>query len=165
MEVVRAIVAGWPKAFVPFMSWVGELRDPATLKADVIAGITVALVLVQRLARRLCPHCTVDAAAPELMQESLIARELYDPRSSGSLPRATGCEACDQTGFLGRVAVVESLQLTDQIRAMLMANRTLDEVMRLAQETGAWIRFPHYASFMMQRRLIGPAEALLAVAT
>ena len=46
MEVVRAIVAGWPKAFVPFLDWVGELRNPATLKADVIAGITVALVLV-----------------------------------------------------------------------------------------------------------------------
>ena len=82
-----------------------------------------------------------------------------------TLPRATGCEACDQTGFLGRVAVVESLQLTDPIRAMLMANRSLDDVMKLARETGTWIRFPQYAAFMMKERLIGPAEALLAVAS
>ncbi len=130
-----------------------------------IIAQSVALVLVQRLARRLCPHCTVDAPVPELVRESLIARELYDPRSSVPLPRATGCDACDQTGFLGRVAVVESLQLTDPIRAMLMANRTLDEVMKLAQETDAWTRFPRYAAFMMEQRLVGPAEALLAVAS
>lgn len=35
-----------PGRFVPFFSWIGELRDKAVLKADIIAGITVALVLV-----------------------------------------------------------------------------------------------------------------------
>ncbi len=46
MGMVRDLVTGWPKAFVPFFAWIGELRNPATLKADIIAGITVALVLV-----------------------------------------------------------------------------------------------------------------------
>ena len=32
--------------FTPFMQWIGELKDPAVLKADIIAGITVALVLI-----------------------------------------------------------------------------------------------------------------------
>ena len=35
-----------PGRFVPFLAWLGELKNPATLKADVIAGITVALVLI-----------------------------------------------------------------------------------------------------------------------
>ncbi|MGB5537027.1 MAG: SulP family inorganic anion transporter, partial [Thiogranum sp.] len=32
--------------FMPFTGWIGELRHTSTLRADVIAGITVALVLV-----------------------------------------------------------------------------------------------------------------------
>ncbi|MFZ1865825.1 MAG: ATPase, T2SS/T4P/T4SS family [Polyangiales bacterium] len=130
-----------------------------------IIAQSVALVLVQRLARRLCPHCTVEVPVPELMRESLVSRELYDANSSKPLPRASGCEACDQTGFLGRVAVVESLKLTDGLRSMLMADRSLDEVLALAKQTGALIEFPRYAAFMMQHQLIGPAEALLAVAS
>jgi len=32
--------------FIPFLAWIGELKNPATLKADIIAGVTVALVLI-----------------------------------------------------------------------------------------------------------------------
>ena len=42
LETLRSI----PGRFTPFFSWIGELRKGATLKADVIAGVTVALVLV-----------------------------------------------------------------------------------------------------------------------
>ena len=37
---------GWRKRFFPFLDWIKELKDPAVLKADVLAGITVALILV-----------------------------------------------------------------------------------------------------------------------
>jgi type IV pilus assembly protein PilB len=130
-----------------------------------IIAQSVALVLVQRLARRLCPRCAVTTPVSDLMRESLVARGLYDPKSSKPLPRANGCDACDQTGFLGRVAVVESLQLTEGLRSMLMADRPLDEVLTLAKQTGALIEFPRYAAFMMEHQLISPAEALLAVAS
>jgi len=126
---------------------------------------SMALVLIQRLARRLCPQCTVVEEVPELLREALVARGLYDPEHPTAFPRATGCDSCDQTGFLGRVAVVESLRLTDPIRSMLMANRPLGDAIELAVESGAIIRFPSYASFMMERRLIGPSQALLAVAS
>jgi SulP family sulfate permease len=43
---IRDLLLGIPGRFVPFFSWIGELRNKETLKADVIAGITVALVLV-----------------------------------------------------------------------------------------------------------------------
>ncbi|MEW8586275.1 MAG: SulP family inorganic anion transporter, partial [Candidatus Thiodiazotropha sp.] len=39
-------MAGWKGAFIPFLSWIGELKDKETVRADIIAGITVALVLV-----------------------------------------------------------------------------------------------------------------------
>ena len=46
MADVRELIAGWQKMFVPFTGWIGELRQTDTLRADLIAGITVALVLV-----------------------------------------------------------------------------------------------------------------------
>ena len=46
MADVRGLLAGLQKMFMPFTGWIGELRHTSTLRADVIAGITVALVLV-----------------------------------------------------------------------------------------------------------------------
>lgn len=46
MAWLTEILTSIPGRFVPFFSWIGDLRDKETLKADLIAGITVALVLV-----------------------------------------------------------------------------------------------------------------------
>jgi len=46
MADVRELIAGWQKMCVPFTGWISELRRADTLRADLIAGITVALVLV-----------------------------------------------------------------------------------------------------------------------
>lgn len=46
MADARAMLAGWQRMLVPFTGWIGELRQASTLRADMIAGITVALVLV-----------------------------------------------------------------------------------------------------------------------
>lgn len=126
---------------------------------------SVALILTQRLARRLCPRCTVVGPVPELLREPLIARGLYDPARPMGVPRAPGCDACEHTGLLGRVAIVESLRMTDELRSMLMAGQTLDEIVGVAERSHALIPFPSYASFMMEQQLIGPAEAMLAVAS
>ncbi len=45
-NVVTSIISDWRERFTPFMGWIGELKQGTTLKADAIAGITVALVLV-----------------------------------------------------------------------------------------------------------------------
>ena len=41
-----SLMSGWRQAFIPFLKWTGELRNKETLRADIVAGITVALVLV-----------------------------------------------------------------------------------------------------------------------
>ncbi|MES9837738.1 MAG: solute carrier family 26 protein [Candidatus Thiodiazotropha sp.] len=43
---IQSLMAGWKGAFIPFLGWIGELKDKQTVRADIIAGITVALVLV-----------------------------------------------------------------------------------------------------------------------
>lgn len=45
-EHIQSLMTGWKRAFIPFLEWAGELRNKDTVRADIIAGITVALVLV-----------------------------------------------------------------------------------------------------------------------
>ena len=126
---------------------------------------SLALVLVQRLARRLCPQCTKTGPAPAILIETLEARRLYDRNNPTPLPRGAGCAACDNTGLAGRIAVVESLVIDEELRAMLMAERPLSEITTAAAKRGSLIRFYQYARHLMQHGLVGPAEALLAVTT
>ncbi len=46
MDWFIGLIVSFPGRFIPFFSWIRELRDSKTLKADVVAGITVAMVLV-----------------------------------------------------------------------------------------------------------------------
>lgn len=43
---LAALLSSWKRRFTPFRAWLGELKDPATLRADALAGLTVALVLI-----------------------------------------------------------------------------------------------------------------------
>ncbi|MBI2897419.1 MAG: Flp pilus assembly complex ATPase component TadA [Deltaproteobacteria bacterium] len=125
---------------------------------------SLALVLVQRLVRRLCPGCCRAEVPAPILFESLVARGLVDRSAQVPLPRAVGCDACGQTGYSGRIAVVETLQVTDEIRAGLMAGQHLAELARMATESRLLFTFARYASFLMARKVVGPSEALLAVA-
>jgi type II secretory ATPase GspE/PulE/Tfp pilus assembly ATPase PilB-like protein len=84
--------------------------------------------------------------------------------SSASLPRAVGCDACNGTGYAGRVLVIESLQMTDATRDALMAGHALGEIEKTACAAGSFLPFSAYASQLMVRRMISASEALLAVA-
>lgn len=45
-NAVASVLVDWKDRFTPFLNWLGELKDKETLKADAIAGLTVALVLI-----------------------------------------------------------------------------------------------------------------------
>ena len=124
---------------------------------------SVALVLVQRLARRLCPLCVKSELPPPIMLESLAARGLADRAAPAPLPRPIGCNECGGTGYVGRVAVIEALELRDTSKNLLMAGVPLGEIEKQAAESGALIPFRRYAALLMARNLISPSEALLVV--
>jgi type IV pilus assembly protein PilB len=124
---------------------------------------SLALVLVQRLARKLCQKCVVADVPPPVMLESLAARGLADRAAAITLPRPVGCADCGNTGYQGRVAVIEALELRDTTRNLLMTGAPLGEIETQAADSGALIPFRHYASLLMARNLISPSEALLVV--
>ncbi|HAZ42510.1 MAG TPA: type II secretion system protein GspE, partial [Methylococcaceae bacterium] len=88
---------------------------------DYLIASTVNGILGQRLVRRLCPHCRESfEPMPEVAAELKLwnfsdAREVL-------LYRPKGCEACDGTGYRGRLAISELLVMTDDIRRLVMTN-------------------------------------------
>jgi type IV pilus assembly protein PilB len=126
----------------------------------------LSLVLVQRLARRLCPRCAQPEPVAPLLLESLVTHGLVDAsKGPVRLCRPVGCESCGHSGYAGRVAVVESLQVTDEIRASMMAGRPLADVRREAVEARRLVTFQRYAAFLLAQGCIGASDALLTVAT
>ena len=91
-------------------------------------------VLAQRLIRVLCPYCKRQYRAKE--------QELIDSGLRPEEHRETpfyinvGCDACNHTGYRGRTAIHELLDLSDNIREMIVERRPGSEVRRAAEAEG-----------------------------
>jgi type IV pilus assembly protein PilB len=91
-------------------------------------------VLAQRLVRRICPHCRRPAQASEqLLEESGLSPAVYGDHV---FHEGAGCLECNGTGFLGRIAVSELLDLSDRIRELILDRRPGSEIRRAAKEEG-----------------------------
>jgi type IV pilus assembly protein PilB len=91
-------------------------------------------VLAQRLVRKICPNCkTPVEASPELLDESGI--NPADVRGQ-TFYEGKGCLECNGTGFLGRTAISELLDLSDRIRELILERRPASEIKRAAKEEG-----------------------------
>jgi type II secretory ATPase GspE/PulE/Tfp pilus assembly ATPase PilB-like protein len=91
-------------------------------------------ILAQRLVRLICESCrTVVHYAPEVLEAS----GLY-PQQWGQVGfyEGQGCIECSGTGFRGRTAIHELLDLTDRIREMILAKKPTSEIRRAAREEG-----------------------------
>ena len=91
-------------------------------------------VLAQRLVRLLCSRCKqrYTPTEEELKEAGLSPIKFKDQ----VFYRATGCEICNQTGYRGRTAIHELLDMSDNIRELIIARRPGSEVRRTAKEEG-----------------------------
>ena len=102
-----------------------EMGVPRYLVAGGLTG-----VLAQRLVRRVCEHC---ATVAPVTGEELFALGLPTPPH---LPKATGCDRCDGTGYAGRVGVFEMLRVTPAIRELILADAPSDDIREAASAAG-----------------------------
>ena len=91
-------------------------------------------VLAQRLVRKICESCR----HPVTLDEAAIRESAIDPAliKGKTLYEGTGCIECGGTGFKGRMAICELLDLTDHIREIILDRRPISEVKRAAKEQG-----------------------------
>ncbi len=91
-------------------------------------------ILAQRLVRINCEHCKQPVKYPE----QLFIESGLDPDEWRKLElmEAPGCFECGGTGFRGRTAIHELLDLSDKIRELILDRRPTSEIKRLAREEG-----------------------------
>jgi type IV pilus assembly protein PilB len=91
-------------------------------------------VLAQRLVRVLCAHCKRKLKAPA----TLLRESGLDPLAYGETAfyEAVGCIECGGTGYKGRMAISELLDLSDHVRELILDRRSSAEIRRAAREEG-----------------------------
>jgi type IV pilus assembly protein PilB len=105
------------------------------MKVDLYNFVSALnVILAQRLVRRICESCK----RPSKPSRQLLEESGLDPRVHGDLSfsEGVGCIECDGTGFLGRIAVTELLDVSDRIRELILARRPASEIKRAAKEEG-----------------------------
>lgn len=87
---------------------------------EFLLNAALISIIAQRLVRKLCPHC----AAPSSEADQLVSRYDLEPLAQRfglqeiNLKQTVGCEHCANTGYSGRIAVLEYLRCDDQIRTI-----------------------------------------------
>ncbi len=113
-------------------STITRLRDMGI--APFLITATVEAILAQRLVRRVCSQCREEMVPTSEMLQDL---ELTPADVAGKkFYRGRGCDACNNTGYKGRVGLFELMIMNDNLRDMIMQNCSRDELRDAARSFG-----------------------------
>lgn len=105
-----------------------------------LVASTLNIVVAQRLARKLCPHCkkAYTASSNENHKSLLelrpdIAKHL---KPSEKFYMAVGCEECGNVGYMGRTGIYEVLEINKPLRDAILTNPTMDNILSVARKNG-----------------------------
>jgi len=146
----------------PDVIMVGEIRDPETADMAIRAALTghmvfstlhtndsataitrlldmgvepylvsssILAILAQRLVRVICPACREETAVNE---QSKIALQMHE----NTVWTGSGCPECLNTGFRGRISIGEFLEVTDNVRDLIMQQASAEAIKRAAVADG-----------------------------
>ncbi len=114
---------------------------PSTITRLINMGIepflvatSVHLIAAQRLVRTICPRCK----APEDVPLQALLEAGFTPEEAGTVRvyRGKGCDLCGKTGYKGRIGLFEVLEITDDLRDMILVGSSALDLKRKALEQG-----------------------------
>lgn len=159
-NALRSILRGDPNVVM-----IGEMRDRETVEIairaaqtghlvfstlhtnDAVGGITrlidmgvepflvgssVRAFLAQRLVRKLCPKCS----KPTTVSPEELQREGFPMELLGGVRQPGGCQSCRQTGYAGRLAIMEICLMTPALQGLLQKRATGNELSEQAVRDG-----------------------------
>ena len=108
--------------------------EPFLISSSVVG------VLAQRLIRKLCQNCAESFEAKDTdLNIGDINREFLEKRYNKKrfvLKKIKGCSECRYTGYKGRAAIYELMVLSDEIRALIVANEDANNIRKMAVKQG-----------------------------
>jgi type IV pilus assembly protein PilB len=98
--------------------------------APFLISSSVILSCAQRLMRRICPHCKEPVTYPAKMYQDLM----IDPSTFDGIQlyRGRGCDRCKNSGYAGRLAIIEAMTVTDEIRKLIISRSNTRELSKVA---------------------------------
>ena len=102
--------------------------------APFLISSSVILSCAQRLMRRICSHCKEPVTYPAKMYQDL----LMDPTAIDGVTfyRGRGCERCKNSGYAGRLAIIEAMTASDEIRKLVISRGSTRELSKVAVGQG-----------------------------
>src|SRR5262249_38565642 len=98
--------------------------------ATFLISSSVILACAQLLRRRICSHCKERVTYPAKMYQDLnIDPSIFD---GVTLYRGRGCERCKNSGYSGRMAIIEAMTISDEIRKLVIARGNSRELGKVA---------------------------------
>jgi type IV pilus assembly protein PilB len=102
--------------------------------APFLISSSVILTCAQRLMRRICSHCKEPVSYPDKMFLDLgIEPGVF---SGVQLYRGRGCDRCKNSGYAGRMAIIEAMNIDDDIRKLIITRAGSNELGKVAVEHG-----------------------------
>jgi type IV pilus assembly protein PilB len=99
-----------------------------------LVASSVNLICAQRLVRRVCAACKQDH--PHAAQALVDAGFTADEAEKVIPKKGAGCERCNNTGYKGRVGLYEVMEITDELRELILVGASALELRRKAVEEG-----------------------------
>ena len=99
-----------------------------------LVATSVQLIAAQRLARRICQNCKepVEVGAQALMNLGYKKDEI----GTFTVYKGRGCDKCNNTGYKGRVGLIEVMQIDDDLRDLILSGGTAIDIKKRAAENG-----------------------------
>jgi type IV pilus assembly protein PilB len=119
-----------------------------------LVASSLIMVCAQRLCRKICTQCRKPIDIPEDFLNKIGFKERV------TFYRADGCKYCNNTGFFGRVAILESVMIDDVIREMIITKKSLDEIKNYAIEKCGMMNLRDDAFLKVRQELSTLDEAL-----
>jgi type IV pilus assembly protein PilB len=99
-----------------------------------LVASSLNLVCAQRLVRRICKNCTIPH--PEPAAALLHAGFSAEDANTVVPNRGKGCEKCNNTGYKGRVGLYEVMEITEELRELILVGASALELRRKAVDEG-----------------------------
>ena len=101
-----------------------------------LLGDALAMSQAQRLVKKLCGYCKRAISVNDRVQELFYSNGVIKEPTNDPIFMAEGCEECNGTGFLGRVAIMEMCSVDQTIAEMVSSGASMAEMRKEAAKQG-----------------------------